>query len=113
MIYPELTDVDSTPDQDLGLTIAFKLAVNQQQTTAKSPGAYLAERVVQLLTDYASAHVVGEQKSRIDQALAKATDKEKQDVAVILGVDLVIVPPTDTGVAPATTQDVPKGRSRK
>jgi hypothetical protein len=93
MIYPELAAIDATPDQDLGLTIAFKLAANQQQTAATTPGEYLAERVMQLLGDYASHHVVTEQKARIDQALATATDKEKQDIATILKVDLVVVPP--------------------
>lgn len=93
MTYPELAAIDSTPVQDLGLTIAFKLAANQAQTAAVSPGAYLAERVIQILTDYASAHVSSEQKARVNAALDAADAKTKQDVAALLGVDLTVVPP--------------------
>lgn len=60
-VYPSLGQIDSTPDQDLGLTVAFKQDLAQQHTTAKSPEEYLAQFVVSKLEDLAVAHVSGAQ----------------------------------------------------
>lgn len=104
MTYSELASLDSTPDQDLGLTIAFKGALSAGQTAAKTPGAYLAARVGELLASYDQQHVTGVRADRIQQALdvaTKANDASVQAVAQALGVDLVVVAPDDIAVTPA------------
>jgi hypothetical protein len=87
MIYAELAALDSTPDQDLGLTIQFK---EDTQTTAPTPGAYLALVVGSVLDSYVSRHVGHVQKARIADAFDKATDAEKQAVAAALKIDLTV-----------------------
>lgn len=91
MQYPELDKFDSTPDQDLALTIAFKKA---DRTPAQTPGEYLRLAVLEKLDAWVGEHVSGVQQSRVSEALARATDQEKQAVAAALKIDLTIESPS-------------------
>lgn len=98
MTYPELGRLDSTPDQDLGLTIAFKMAVNAKQTTATTPGEYLVERVQEWLTNESQRWVLGEKLVRLQQAISTALASKDAAVDVAaqaLGVDLTVDVPAD------------------
>ncbi len=103
--YPALAKIDSTPEQDLGLQIAFKRDANEQRTTAQSPEEYLAQFVIAKLEDFQVANVTGEQLDRIFQAEKIAFSNNDftvlQQVAALLGVSLVIDVPGD--VKGATT----------
>lgn len=106
--YPEVGAVDVTTDQDLGLTIAFKLARIAATPSDPSlpipgpttPGEYLATRVADLIASYSKTHVTGEQDTRLKDALATADDQKRQQVAAVLGVDLTVVPPVTPVVKP-------------
>ena len=101
MIYPELAQLDSTPDQDLALTIAYKhyvaaLTLDQQKTALATPGAFLALRVGDMLDDFVVEHI---RKVKIDRILEAATAavtttdaKALTDVAAALKIDLTIDP---------------------
>ena len=92
MIYPELAALDVTADQDLGLAIAFK---SDSQTTATTPGAYLALRVQNLLDTYATQYVDAPQAQRILSAVKTADAKTLADVATALKIDLTVAIPAD------------------
>lgn len=93
MNYPELSKLDSTPEQDLGLNIAFKMAVNAGSTETTSPGEYLALRVSELLDSYTNQHVSDVKRQRVVEALSVADTKQLADVATALGVDLTVEVP--------------------
>lgn len=95
MRYPELAALDSTVDQDLGLTIQFK---EDTDTTALTPGAYLALIVSAVLDGYATRHVNQIIKSRITTAYDKASPQARAAAATALGVDLVVEVPVTPSV---------------
>ena len=106
MTYPSLAKIDSTPDQDLGLTIAFKLDANEKRTTAQSPEEYLAQFVIAKLEDLAAQRVSGEQLDRIFTAekiaFVNNETTKLQQIAAILGISLVVeVPPDKSEIAQA------------
>lgn len=106
MKYAELAAVDSTADQDLALTIAFKtyvasLATGDVASAPATPGAYLALRVLDVLGGYTTQHVGSVKKTRVSDAFDKATDQDKQQVAAILKVSLTVAPVADAAVAEA------------
>lgn len=94
--YPSLGKIDSTADQDLGLTIAFKKDAEVQHTTAQSPEEYLAQFVVAKLEDLAIQHVSGQQLDLIFEALKIAFSNDDvttiNKVATDLNVDITIDP---------------------
>lgn len=104
MKYAELAAVDSTADQDLALTIAFKtylasLAPGDVASAPATPGAYLAVRIQDVLAGYTTQHVGLVKKTRVSDAFDKATDQDKQSVAAILKVSLTVDPVADAAVA--------------
>lgn len=116
MRYPELAALDSTADQDLGLTIAYKTLLtslaNDPVALAAAPrtaGAYLASRVSDTLSSYAMQHVAVVQKDRVVEAFVRASPQAREAAALALGVDLDVevpvtfsVPDTPSDPAPLT-----------
>lgn len=101
--YPSLGKIDSTPDQDLGLTIAFKNDANSKRTTAQSPEEYLAQFVIAKLEDLQVANITDEQFNRMVEALKIAFNNRDftllQQVAALLHVSLVVDVPADQAKA--------------
>ena len=99
MNYPSLGKIESTPEQDLGLTIEFKRLANEGRTTAQSPEEHLAQYVIAKLEDVALKQVTGEQLDRIFTAEKIAFENNEftklESVAAILGVSLVVDVPAD------------------
>lgn len=114
MRYPELASFDSTADQDLGLTIAYKamlltLAPEDLPDAPRTAGAYLAARVSDTLSSYAVQHVAVVQKDRVVEAFVRASSQAREAAALALGVDLDVevpvtfsVPDTPSDPAPLT-----------
>lgn len=116
MRYPELAAVDSTPDQDLGLTIAYKamlltLTPEDLPDAPRTAGAYLAARVTDVLSSYAVQHIEGVQTDRIADAFIRATPQAKAAAATALGVDLDVEIP-DAPTVPTEAEDAPLTAAR-
>lgn len=97
MIYPELATIDSTADEDLGLTITWTNGLNAELFTkdeCPTQGAYLTRVVKAALASYAKTEVQAVQGERFKASLLTADSKTIEEAAAVLGVDLTVdVPP--------------------
>lgn len=112
-MYPEVSALVLTPEQELGIAIAHKLLLNALKTEQHppapplTPGAFFAREVLAKAEAFRVEHVGGPKGAIVRDGFDRSDAAKQTQAAALLGVDIVIkIPPDAPDPPPPQPPDV-------